>query len=105
MPSRRRDIHVSFTWSDAYTRGSWAPPRRHRQKVNTMSELRSLSMDPAYPGLDTIAAKPTYLIDGNQFMNRPGPRIVDSLEILAEIMHPELFSFAHEGKGWLRYSG
>jgi iron complex transport system substrate-binding protein len=71
----------------------------------TMSELRSLSMDPAYPGLDTIAAKPTYLIDGNQFMNRPGPRIVDSLEILAEIMHPELFSFAHEGKGWLRYSG
>jgi hypothetical protein len=24
MHSRRRDIHVSFTWSEAYTGGSWA---------------------------------------------------------------------------------
>jgi len=29
--------------------------------------------------------------DGNQYFNRPGPRIVESLEILAEVFHPELF--------------
>ena len=29
-----------------------------------------------------------YLTDGNQYFNRPGPRIVESLEILAEIFHP-----------------
>ena len=32
----------------------------------------------------------------------PGPRIAESLEILAEIMHPELFHFGHEGSGWRR---
>ena len=32
-----------------------------------------------------------HLADGNQFMNRPGPRVVESLQILAEILHPELF--------------
>jgi len=32
-----------------------------------------------------------YLADGNAFFNRPGPRIVESLEILAACMHPELF--------------
>ena len=32
-----------------------------------------------------------YLADGNAFFNRPGPRIVESLEILAACVHPELF--------------
>jgi len=27
--------------------------------------------------------------DGNAYFNRPGPRIVESAEILAEILHPE----------------
>ena len=30
-----------------------------------------------------------YLCDGNQYFNRPGPRIVDSLEILAACIHPK----------------
>lgn len=33
-----------------------------------------------------------YLVDGNSYFNRPGPRILDSLEILAYCTHPELFS-------------
>jgi iron complex transport system substrate-binding protein len=39
--------------------------------------------------------------DGNQYFNRPGPRLVESLEILAELLHPELFNFGHEGTGWV----
>jgi iron complex transport system substrate-binding protein len=31
-----------------------------------------------------------FVADGNHYFNRPGPRIVESLEILAEILHPEL---------------
>jgi iron complex transport system substrate-binding protein len=42
------------------------------------------------------------MADGNQYFNRPGPRIAESLEILAEIAHPELFRFGHEGSGWRR---
>ena len=40
------------------------------------------------------------LADGNQYFNRPGPRLVESLEILAEILHPETFHFGHEGRSW-----
>jgi iron complex transport system substrate-binding protein len=32
-----------------------------------------------------------YLADGNAYFNRPGPRIVESLEILAACIHPETF--------------
>lgn len=49
-----------------------------------------------------VQRRQVYLGDGNQFFNRPGPRLVESLEILAEILHPEVFSFGHEGAGWQR---
>jgi iron complex transport system substrate-binding protein len=41
--------------------------------------------------LDLRAARTgqVYLIDGNLYMNRPGPRVVDSLEIVATILHPD----------------
>ena len=32
-----------------------------------------------------------YVADGNAYFNRPGPRIVESLEILAACLHPEAF--------------
>jgi iron complex transport system substrate-binding protein len=32
-----------------------------------------------------------YLVDGNAYFNRPGPRIVESLEILAACVHPKVF--------------
>ncbi len=39
-------------------------------------------------------SRPIFLADGgNQFFNRPGPRIVESLQILAEICHPDEFGF------------
>ena len=34
----------------------------------------------------------TYLSDGNAFFNRPGPRLVESAEILAACIHPEAFA-------------
>jgi iron complex transport system substrate-binding protein len=41
-----------------------------------------------------------YVTDGNQFFNRPGPRLVESLEIMAACVHPELFAdFAAEHAG------
>lgn len=38
--------------------------------------------------------------DGSAYFNRPGPRLVTSIEILSEILHPEAFNFGHEGSGW-----
>jgi len=34
-----------------------------------------------------------HAVDGHHLFNRPGPRLVDSLEVLAELLHPGMFSF------------
>ena len=44
-----------------------------------------------------------FLADGNQYFNRPGPRVVDSLRILAEILHPDRFSGRCEDGGWVQF--
>ena len=44
-----------------------------------------------------------YLAEGNQYFNRPGPRLVESLQILAEILQPGAFEPILEGSGWRRY--
>ena len=43
--------------------------------------------------------------DGNQFFNRPGPRLVETLEILAEVLHGPAVYCGHEGTGWERLVG
>src|SRR5438876_2659285 len=46
------------------------------------------------PGFDSIPASrrgEIYLVDARAYFARPGPRIVDSLEMLAGILHPEEF--------------
>ncbi|HEY1815800.1 MAG TPA: ABC transporter substrate-binding protein [Kofleriaceae bacterium] len=44
-----------------------------------------------------------YVTDGNQFFNRPGPRLVESLEIMAACVHPDLFAdFAAAHAGVIR---
>ena len=50
--------------------------------------------------LRAVKAKRVYFADGNQYFNRPGPRLVETLEILAEILHPDRFSFGLKGRAW-----
>ena len=66
----------------------------------TEAELNALACRPGWDRLKAVRERRVYLADGNQYFNRPGPRIADSLEILAEIIHPEIFHFGHEGTGW-----
>jgi iron complex transport system substrate-binding protein len=68
--------------------------------ARTGSEAKILESQPGWKNLRAVKSKSIFLADGNAYFNRPGPRIVESLEILAEILHPKLFSFGHEGKGW-----
>lgn len=63
-------------------------------------QMPKLTQEPTWADLRAVRGRRVYLTDGNQFFNRPGPRLVESLEILAEILHPAMFHFGHEGKGW-----
>jgi iron complex transport system substrate-binding protein len=45
-----------------------------------------------------------YAVDGQAYLHRPGPRIVDSLEMLASLIHPDLFEefLPQEGQYYCR---
>jgi iron complex transport system substrate-binding protein len=65
-------------------------------------ELTALTRRAGWSDLRAVRTGRVVVADGNQYFNRPGPRLAESLEILAEVLHPELFRFGHEGKGWQR---
>jgi iron complex transport system substrate-binding protein len=68
----------------------------------TRQDLHLLTGRPGWSDLRAVRAGRVFLTDGNQFFNRPGPRLAESLEILAEVLHPGAFAFGHEGTGWQR---
>ncbi len=70
--------------------------------ARTRRETASLAMRPEWRALRAVRDGRVYLTDGNAYFNRPGPRIVESIEILAEILHPDLFGFGHETRAWER---
>jgi iron complex transport system substrate-binding protein len=69
----------------------------------TLQEMHLLGSKPEWKRLRAVAGGRVVVADGNQYFNRPGPRLAESLEILAEIIHPNLFHFGHEGEGWVKY--
>lgn len=68
----------------------------------TLDELRQLAGRSEWASLRAVRERRTFVADGSQFFNRPGPRLVESLEILGEILHPQVFHFGHEGSAWRR---
>lgn len=69
--------------------------------ARTIEELPVLADRPEWRELPAVRNERVYIADVNAYFHRPGPRLVESLEILAEILHPERFSFGHAGEGWI----
>jgi iron complex transport system substrate-binding protein len=66
----------------------------------TRQEAQLLTKQPQWQDLHASKTGRVYITDGNSYFNRPGPRLVDSLETLAEILHPEIFQYGYKGKTW-----
>ena len=69
----------------------------------TRREMSSLTARPGWINLRAVKNGQVYLADGNQFFNRPGPRLVESLEILAAIIHPTVFQSQLENAYCVRH--
>jgi iron complex transport system substrate-binding protein len=69
--------------------------------AQTIGDLNLLTENPAWVNLHAVRQRQVYVIDGHHFFNRPGPRLVESAEIVAEILHPDRFNFGHRGTGWI----
>ncbi len=70
----------------------------------TLKEIDNLFQLPSFHDLKAIKNNRFYIADGKQYFSYPGPRMVDTLEILAEIINPKQFIFGYEGNGWIRFS-
>lgn len=66
-------------------------------------DLPYLEKRPEWRNLRAVRQGRVFVCDGNQYFNRPGPRVVDSLEILAEMLHPDAFDYGHAGAAFVRY--
>jgi iron complex transport system substrate-binding protein len=55
----------------------------------TLADLDGLRGRPEFKELAAVRSGRVYVADGSQYFSRPGPRLVDSLEILGHALHPE----------------
>jgi iron complex transport system substrate-binding protein len=69
-------------------------------------EARRLMELPGYLQLPAVENRCAFVVDGNAYLNRSGPRIVETLEILAHLIRPDLFAPPEaelsEGRAWAK---
>jgi iron complex transport system substrate-binding protein len=81
------------------TYGSWDDLRAFDPEVlvispcgfdlpRTLSEAEILSEVPQFAAIAAVRGGQVWCVDGNAYLNRSGPRLVDSLEILGHLLHP-----------------
>ena len=67
----------------------------------TRRELSRVTGRPEWSRLPAVKSGEVFLADGPSYFNGAGPRLVDGLEILAEIIHPDIFERRHR-RGYAR---
>ncbi len=71
--------------------------------ARTLQEMDLLTRKPEWKAINAVKSNRVFVADGNQYFHRPGPRLAESLEILAEMIHPNVFHFGYEGTGWVNF--
>jgi iron complex transport system substrate-binding protein len=65
-----------------------------------MVDVPILQQHPLWQTLQAVQLGRVYAIDGNQYLNRSGPRLVESAELLARVMWGEQLGIAVDTSGW-----
>lgn len=55
----------------------------------TIQDSKSLERYPGWQNVRAVQNHQVFAVNGTAYFNRPGPRIVDGIGVLAEILHPE----------------
>ncbi len=59
--------------------------------ARTVKELPLVTRLPGWSDLPAVRRGRVYAVNGSAYFNRSGPRLVDGLELMAKLLHPELF--------------
>lgn len=59
--------------------------------LRTLEDMPTLEALPGYAEMPAVHSDRVFVVNGSDYFSRPGPRLVDSLELLAALLHPEVF--------------
>ena len=68
-----------------------------------MGEMSLLTELPGWPSLSAARNDQVFVVNSNAYFTRSGPRLVDGVEILAKVLHPELFDGEPPAEAAVRY--
>jgi iron complex transport system substrate-binding protein len=68
----------------------------------TLADVPLLRAQPGWDEVPAVRDDEVWVLDGSAYVSRPGPRIVDSLEIIADILHPDRFAGRHPARAFRR---
>jgi iron complex transport system substrate-binding protein len=71
--------------------------------LRTLQEMPALAQHPEWKDLRAVRDGRVYVADGNAYFNRPGPRLVESFEILTEMIYDGQLDYGHRNVNWQRY--
>ncbi len=69
------------------------------QIPQTLGDLPPLTGRPGWRSLSAVRSGRVFVADGHHFFNRPGPRLVESAQIIADVLDP---AAGDRGEGWCR---
>jgi iron complex transport system substrate-binding protein len=72
--------------------------------ARTAGEMPALEAQPGWATLPAVREGRVFIADGNLYFNRSGPTVFDTIDLLAEMLHPQVFPPRHEGTCWRRWS-
>lgn len=70
-----------------------------------MTEMSLLTELPGWSSLSAVRNGQVFVGNSNAYFTRSGPRLVDGIEILAKVLHPDLYEEQPSDDAVLRYEG
>jgi iron complex transport system substrate-binding protein len=61
--------------------------------AQTLPQISHLESQPGWAQLPAVRNGRVYAVDANSYFARPGPRVVEGIELLAHLLHPDLFDW------------
>jgi len=68
-------------------------------------EMHLLAARPGWEALSAVRGGRVFIADGNRYFNRAGPSLFESVQILAQTLHPHEFPPTLQGTCWEKYAG
>jgi len=73
--------------------------------ANALKQALQLRERPGWNEIPAVKNGRVYAVDANSYFARPGPRVVAGVELLAHLIHPELFRWNGPAEAFIHCSG